>query len=301
MTQFIPDRLTTIKQTPPPSGCIFSPAFRWWLTAGWCGRVEVHAVRHAGSILRLGYNFYLHREVFFFFPPPSLPCNYAAEECLSSTSGWSRHFLPHVHRPGRRTLPPLALLPQQTSPSENLPENNILDYIITFAFNSHPPAVCPKNARTKCRCLSPKKHVMGEHFLFSFFCRVNQTWCSCEKALFSLTGGFTTQPDHFGWLNVKSEVLAHPFCQDHQSDLGLQWYWSTSQLEQKEKRFWGSVNQSVYQVWVCAWVQLHKTNRNRIVVQILYFSLPVTFFTAEPKTSKDGLMNYRLKHKDWHE
>lgn len=120
---------------PPPLGVFLAPP------PGDDGRevgvagVEAHPVRHADSSLRLGFNFYLHSGVFF---PPSFPCNYTATECLSSTSGWSCHFLPHVHRPGRCTLPPLALLPQQTSASPNLPENKLLDYVVTSLSTATP-------------------------------------------------------------------------------------------------------------------------------------------------------------------
>lgn len=155
MTHVHPRQTYNNQVNAPPPGVFLAPPLRWWLKRGRCGGVEVHAVRHADSSLRLGLKFYLHR-VFFFFPS-SLPCNYAAAKCLSATSGWSRHFLPHVHRPGRRTSPPLVLLPQQTSLSENLPENNLLYYIITFTSNSYTSAALPRKAITICHRCSKRK------------------------------------------------------------------------------------------------------------------------------------------------
>lgn len=165
MTQFIPDRFTAIKQTPPPSGVFLAPPsgddWRQGGVAVWkctlCGTQTQASVWGVISICTES-----------FFPPPSLPCNYAAAECLSGTSGWSRHFLPHVHHPGRRTSPPLALLPQQTSPSENLPENNLLDYIITFTFNSRPPAACPKKRQRNATGCRRKNKSWGNIFCLIF-------------------------------------------------------------------------------------------------------------------------------------
>lgn len=206
MTQFIPDRLTTIKQTPPPSGVFLAPPsgddWRQGGVAVWkctlCGSQTQASVWGVISICT---------ESFFF--PPSLPCNYAAAECLSGTSGWSRHFLPHVHHPGRRTSPPLALLPQQTSPSENLPENNLLDYIITFTFNSRPPAACPKKRQRNATGVSKKKQIMREHFMFRFFCEVNQTWWSSENTVFTYLWIYKAAQSSVGWMWSLKSLHVH--------------------------------------------------------------------------------------------
>lgn len=147
MTQFIPDRITRIKQTFAASCVYFQPRLQvttegksdvafWRCTL--CGTQTRDSVWDLICICT--------ESVFFFALSPSLPCNYAAAECLSgrrgSTSGWSRHFLAasSTSTIGDLHFAVISALPQQTNPlpvSNPLPlQNNLLDYILSFTFDS---------------------------------------------------------------------------------------------------------------------------------------------------------------------